>query len=167
MAFVNMTGPLVKNAQVQRSIRNFVMRDYGKARRRGGKGKSVERPVEAAPEPAAPKLTVVASADPEYYNNVQLVKAARASRQAFVDHKEFQDSMQQSLTDEGGAVYPKDYPAATASGSSSVPSISRFSAGRIDPFIAYPIEMTPRVRRLVDHGQYCSDVRSSLMEQNP
>lgn len=31
---------------------------------------------------------------------------------------------------------------------------SRFNTGRFDPLISYPITMTPRVRRLLDHDQF-------------
>jgi len=149
IAFVNTTGPIVKNARVQRSIRNFVMRDHGKARRRGDKGKTADNPVAAESVPAVPKLTVVANASPEYFSSVQLVKAAKGSRCTFPDCME----LPTSTPHEGGPSYCNNHLHVAVSGSNLVPNISRFSTGRIDPFIPYPITMTPRVRQLVDHGQ--------------
>jgi hypothetical protein len=154
IAFVNITGPIAKNARVQRSIRNFVMRDHGKARRRGDKGKTADNPVAAEPVPAMPKLTVVANASPEYFSSVQLVKAAKGLRCAFPGCMELPTPTPRHLTHEGGPLYCNNHSHVAVSGSSLVPSISRFSTGRIDPFIPYPITMTPRVRQLVDHGQY-------------
>jgi hypothetical protein len=153
IAFVNTTGPIVKNAGVQRSIRNFVMRDHGKARRRGDKGKSTDKPVSTEPVPAVPKLTVVADASPEYFRSVQLVKAAHDSHCAFPGCIELPMPAPRHLIHEGGPFYCKNHLQVTVYGSNPVPSISRFSTGRIDPFISYPIAMTPRVRQLLDHGQ--------------
>ena len=153
IAFVNATGPIVKNARVQRSIRNFVMRDHGKARRRGHKGKSTDEPVATEPVPAAPKLTVVANASPEYFSSVQLANAAQSSRCAFTDCMELPTPTPRHLMHEGDLFYCNNHLQVTASGSSPMLSISRFSTGRIDPFISYPITMTPRVRQLVDHGK--------------
>lgn len=155
IAFVNTTGPIVKNARVQRSIRNFVMRDHGKARRRGDKGKSTDKAVATEPVPAVPKLTIVGNASLEYFSSVQLVKAAQGS------HCDFPGCMElptptptpRHLTHERGPFYCNNHLQVTVSSSNRVPSISRFSTGRIDPFIPYPITMTPRVQRLVDHGQ--------------
>jgi hypothetical protein len=152
LAFVNTTGPIAKNARVQRSIRNFVMRDHGKARRRADKSNGAEKAAATKPVPAAPKLTVVADASPDYLSSVQLVKAAKASRCAFPGCMSLPTSILCSLTNEGGPFYCNDHLHVAASSSTPGPSISRFSAGRIDPFIPYPIEMTPRVRQLVDHG---------------
>jgi hypothetical protein len=153
IAFVNTTGPIFKNAGVQRSIRNFVMRDHGKARRRGDKGKSAEKPVAGDLVPAVPKLTVVANASPEYFSSVQLVKAAQGSHCAFPGCMEQPTPTPRHLTHENGPFYCNNHLQVTISGSNPVPSISRFSTGRIDPFIPYPVTMTPRVRQLVDHGQ--------------
>jgi hypothetical protein len=153
IAFVNTTGPIFKNAGVQRSIRNFVMRDHGKARRRGDKGKSAEKLVARDLVPAVPKLTVVANASPEYFSSVQLVKAAQGSHCAFPGCMELPTPTPRHLTHEGGPFYCNNHFQVTVSGSNLVPSISRFSTGRIDPFIPYPVTMTPRVRQLVDHGQ--------------
>lgn len=159
LAFVNTTGPITKNARVQRSIRNFVMRDHGKARRRSDKGKGPENAVATKPILEVPKLTVVAAADPEYFNSVQLVKAAHASRCVFPGCMNTQTPTMPGLTREGSPFICAEHLQVPASGSNPEPSISRFSTGRIDPFIPYPIEMTPRVRQLMDHGQYYSDVR--------
>jgi len=153
IAFVNTTGPFAKNARVQRSIRNFVMRDYGKARRRRDKGKGTDKPVATELVPAVPKLTIVANASPEYFSSVQLVKAAQGTRCAFPDCMQLPTQTPRHLTHEGGPFYCNNYLQVTVSGSNPVSSISRFSTGRIDPFIPYPITMTPRVRQLVDHGQ--------------
>jgi hypothetical protein len=153
IAFVNITGPINKNARVQRSIRNFVMRDHGKARRRGDKGKTAEKPVTTEPVPAVPKLTVVANASPEYFSSIQLVKAAQGSHCTFPGCMELPTPILHQSTYDGGPFYCNLHLQATASGSNPVPSISRFSTGRIDSFIPYPITMTPRVRQLVDHGQ--------------
>ncbi len=127
------------------------MRDHGKARRRGGKGKSINRQVTTEPVPAMPKFTVVANASPEYFGSVQLVKAARDLQCAFPGCMELLTPKLYYWTHEKGSFYCQSHLQATFSGYHPVPSISRFSTGRIDPFIPYPINMTPRVRQLVDH----------------
>jgi hypothetical protein len=128
------------------------MRDHGKARRRVNKGKGTDRPVATESVPAVLKLTVVANASPEYFSSVQLVKAAQGSRCAFPGCMEL-PTPTRHLTHEGGPYYCNNHLQGAVYGSNPVPSISRFSAGRMDPFIPYPITMTPRVRQLVDHGQ--------------
>lgn len=152
IAFVNTTGPIVKNARVQRSIRNFVMRDHGKARRRGDKGKTTHKPVATESVPATPRLTVVSNASPEYFSSVQLVKAAQSSPCNFIGCRELLTPTLGHLALDSRPFHCPKHLQATASGSSIIPSISRFSTGRIDPFIPYPITMTPRIRQLVDHG---------------
>jgi hypothetical protein len=129
------------------------MRDYGRARRRTDKNKSDEKPANTEPVPAVPKLTVVANASPEYFSSVQLVKAAQVSHCAFPGCMELPTPTLRHWTHEGGPFYCSDHLQVTISGSNTVPSISRFSTGRIDPFIPYPVTITPRVRRLMDHGQ--------------
>ena len=129
------------------------MRDHGKARRRVDKGKGTDKLVATESVPAVPKLTVVANASPEYFSSVQSVKAAQGSRCTFLGCMELPTLTPRHLTHEGGPYYCNDHLQVAVYGSNPVPSISRFSAGRIDPFIPYPITMTPRVCQLVDHGQ--------------
>jgi len=31
--------------------------------------------------------------------------------------------------------------------------VTRLGSGRIDPFLPYPIKLTPRVRRFIDHSE--------------
>jgi hypothetical protein len=153
IAFVNTSGPIVKNARVQRSIRNFVMRDYGKARRRNDKGKGVDKSITTELAPAVPKLTVVTNASSEYFSSVQLVKAAHDLHCAFPGCMGLPTPSLRHLTNEGGPFHCNNHLQVTVSGSNTIPSISRFSTGRIDPFVPYPITTTPRVRQLMDHGQ--------------
>jgi hypothetical protein len=135
IAFVNTTGPVTKDTRVQSQIRRHVMRDIGKARRKDASGNKKATVAELPSR--APKLTMVTSASPELYHSVQLVKAKILSDTSFSE----------------------EYPAILPEGSDRTQfgynlSISRFLAGRIDPFLKYPIQMTPRVSRLVDHGEY-------------
>jgi hypothetical protein len=149
-AFINTTGPTTKDPKVQRKIRAFVMRDHGKARRR--RDKVAQEPTTKVSMPPAPKITIVVDASPEYYQSVQSVKAGH-------DLQCISGSCVARLCPcPPGLLWEETGPFGDQSSSfaerdrTHIPTISRFSAGRIDPFIKYPVEMTPRVRRLLDHG---------------
>lgn len=157
-AFVNATGPLVKNPGVQRSIRKHVMRDIGKSRRKGAKSKSPD------PKPSYSKsesqISIVVEASPEFWNSVQLVCRARADRcshpmctaPACASTMPHLDNIDEP-DDQVRPMYCYSHLEMANSQNESMPSISRFSGGRMDPFYAFPIDATPEVQKLVDHGK--------------
>lgn len=149
-AFINTTGPTTKDPRIQRKIRAFVMRDHGKARRR--RDKVAQEPATKASAPPVPKITIVVNASPEYYQSVQSVKAGNDLRCASGRCAARPCSCPPGLLWKESGPFGDHYSSLAESDPSHTLSISRFSAGRIDPFIKYPVEMTPRVRRLLDHG---------------
>ena len=149
-AFINTTGPSTKDPKVQRKIRAFVMRDHGKARRR--RDKSTQEPATKVFTPPVPKITMVVNPSPEYYQSVQSVKASHDLQCAFRSCAAGLCSCPPGLLWKESGPLGDHHPSLAESDPTHTPTISRFSAGRIDPFIKYPVEMTPHVRRFLDYG---------------
>jgi hypothetical protein len=149
-AFINTTGPTTKDPKVQRKIRAFVMRDHGKARRR--RDKVAQEPATKVSVPPVPKITIVVDASLEYYQSVQSAKASHDLQCTSEICTARMCSCPPGLLWEESGPFGDHYSSLAESDPTHIPTISRFSVGRIDPFIKYPIEMTPRVRRLLDHG---------------
>jgi hypothetical protein len=136
IAFVNTTRLITKDARVQSQIRRHVMRDIGKARRKDAKGS--KKATMAEMPPPVSKLIMVASASPELYHSIQFAKAEISGNTS--SNGEYTATLQPEGLERTQFGYNT--------------SISRFFAGRIDPFLKYPIQMTPRISRLVDLGKY-------------
>jgi|SRR5450432_994288 hypothetical protein len=140
------------------------MRDHGKARRRPKQGK---KPVDTSPVSEGPKLTIVASADPEYYNSVQLVKAAHRMQCDIPGCTERATApFPRAMTQEENRHYCDHHAQVAELSKNQSSRLSRFSAGRIDPFVRYPIEMTSRDRRLLDHGGSSRDAKRGRLLAN-
>lgn len=157
-AFVNATGPIARDAGVQRSIRKHVMRDIGKSRRKDTKSRSPDSKPNSPPQ--STPTTIVVEASPDFWNSVQLVRRTKralncadpscdaVTHACVSSHDDCSNSEKESEV-----MFCDDHLPAVNAQNETAPQMDRFSGGRIDPFIQYPIEMSRGVRKLVDHGE--------------
>jgi hypothetical protein len=168
-AFVNASGPIAKNSGVQTSIRKHVMRDIGKSRRKESKSRSPEPSEkdlqESAPTPA---VSVVAQPTPEFWNSIQKARQVSNSPQCAypgcetVSHP-YAASLYSRIEpgtsiEHHAAEYCRQHSQATERDVLHVPDVAelfdmtRYSGPRMDPFVHYPMELTPDIRQLIDHS---------------
>lgn len=128
LAFVNFTGRPIRNVGIQREIRRHVMRDIGRGRRKVPAASSSDSTTGLGiPYTASePSSPNVKNEDEKQYG----MPRSQEGRQNFGSGNEV------GVEDEAGL------------------SISRFSAGRIDPFVPWPVELDARTQRLIDHRTY-------------
>jgi hypothetical protein len=162
LAFVNYTGPVAKtnkDAATRRSIRKHVMRDIGRSRRATN--------VSVIPETvSASSLSAIPS---QNASREQIPFRDGTPRCCFKDCHNPGPYIEQpimSLLNPGNPiVYCPEHqsifgnPAEAAALQTELQhmvnlrQVNKLGSGRIDPFLPYPIKLTPRVRRFIDHSE--------------
>lgn len=166
-AFVNVTGPVIKSTQstsTMRSIRRHVMRDIGRSRR-ATEASTVPGPPAAGPVPvveirtptgqlawnpySSPRCCYTGCSNPGPYAVQPLINVLLPGTPliyCYEHRNSLANAAKTQTLDE--ALQIEILRVVNAA------QLSRLGSGRQDPFISYPIEMTPRIRRFVDHCKY-------------
>jgi hypothetical protein len=164
LAFVNYTGSAAKtkkDANTSRSIRKHVMRDIGLSRRAAN--------VSLVPASVAASPLQVIPTQKSAGDLVAHAHQASTPRCCFSGcHNPgpfTEQPIMNVLNPENPIIYCNEHqrifgdPAEAATLQIELQymvnlrQITRLGSGRIDPFLPYPIKLTPRVRRFIDHRE--------------
>lgn len=166
--FIPFTTPKTKNPETQRIVRQHVMRDIGKNRRSSTRirpRKPVQynlqlRYVETAADPlfhTSPLSTLVhhhAGMQDQWPHQVKATTSTDSNsaiaKQGPCDTIAV---VRRVRNQEGPHLWIDEVSQSTLPEALKKTAISRFGAGRNDPFIKYPIEINPRTHALIDHSQ--------------
>lgn len=129
---MNITGLPTRDVKTQRQIRQHVMRDIGRRRRKM-----------ASPDLLNLNLT------PAHFNAGNPLASSSDSHDILSEANDGAIRNQEEL--EAPGVLSTAF--VRREGGLSM-GISRFSAGRIDPFVPWPVDLDARTRRLIDHREY-------------
>ncbi|KAE9380859.1 hypothetical protein N431DRAFT_362953 [Stipitochalara longipes BDJ] len=160
LAFVNYTGPVAKTEKdpsTQRSIRRHVMRDIGRSRRAPN--------VSIVPDPVASSLLQATQSLNSAGTLGSLPEsAARCCFTGCYNPGPYNEQPIMKLLNPGNPImYCSEHQSIFGNPTEAAAlqielqhmvnlrQLTRVGSGRIDPFLPYPIKLTPRVRRFIDH----------------
>lgn len=162
-AFVNYTGPVAKrtgNASTRRSIRKHVMRDIGRSRRATGVS-IVPEPLTSSQDLATPRqdpgqdLLLYRDATP-HCGFIGCPNPGPYAAQPIIDVLNPGPPIMYCIEHQKGSGISVEVPCLRMEIQNMVNmrQINKFGSGRIDPFLPYPIKLSSRVRRFIDHSKY-------------
>jgi hypothetical protein len=165
-AFVNVTGPVTKTTKsrsTMRLIRKHVMRDIGRSRRANeaptvpGPSAMRQVPVIEDRTPAgqliwdpysSPRCCYTGCSNPGPYAVQPFINVLLPGTPLIYCYEHRNSLANAAITQTLDEALQIEIQRVV-----NAAQISKLGSGRIDPFIHYPVEMTPRIRRFVDHSE--------------